>query len=356
MKTYTKFLIYNFFKSFFLVFLITFCLIFILNLLTELDFFKQINVTNSFTMYLSLINTPSFIFEMFPFIFLISSQVFLINIFEHNQIEIFRYFGLKNIDILKIICFCSFLVGIAIVLIFYNFSSSLKKIYLELKTNYTSDNKYLAVITNNGLWIKDKIDNKILIINSLEIENNYLLNSFITEFDDNYKILRNIQSEKIDIEYNTWKIHNAKVIIDNFTTEEKVLELKSNFDYQKIQTLFSNLTSLSIFELFELKKNYEQLGYSTIEVDMHLNKLVVAPFHFMLMIFFSGTIMFYFKSKKNNTFKLSLGLFMSVLIYYYNNFFYVLGNTEKISIIQSVWMPLIFLFCINQLMLKLIKS
>ena len=33
-------------------------------------------------------------------------------------------------------------------------------------------------------------------------------------------------------------------------------ELKSNFDYQKIQSLFSNLSSLSILELIDLKKNY----------------------------------------------------------------------------------------------------
>ena len=47
--------------------------------------------------------------------------------------------------------------------------------YLDLKTNYTSDGKYLAVITKNGLWIKDVIDDKILIINSVKIDQNYLI-------------------------------------------------------------------------------------------------------------------------------------------------------------------------------------
>ena len=36
----------------------------------------------------------------------------------------------------------------------------LKVLYLQLKTNYTQDDKYLAVITNNGLWIKDVINSK----------------------------------------------------------------------------------------------------------------------------------------------------------------------------------------------------
>ena len=78
MKTYTQFLIRNYLSSFLNVFFIFFCLIFILNLLTELEFFKQTEVKSTFPLYLSLINTPMFVFEMFPFVFLISTNFFLI--------------------------------------------------------------------------------------------------------------------------------------------------------------------------------------------------------------------------------------------------------------------------------------
>ena len=40
----------------------------------------------------------------------------------------------------------------------------MKNVYLELKNKYSSDDKYLAVITKNGLWIKDKINNNINIV------------------------------------------------------------------------------------------------------------------------------------------------------------------------------------------------
>ena len=151
-----------------------FSLVLILNLLSELDFFKNINVNTYFPLYLSLLNSVSLVFEMLPFIFLISTQFFFINFFKNNELEIFKYSGLKNINIIKILSLTAFLMGILLVVLFYNFSSNLKNIYLELKSNYTSDNKYLAVITNNGLWIKDKIDGKTLIINSNKIENNHI--------------------------------------------------------------------------------------------------------------------------------------------------------------------------------------
>ena len=50
-KTYTKFLVLIFLKSLFYVTIVMFSLAFILNLLTELDFFKEIDVYTSFPCY-----------------------------------------------------------------------------------------------------------------------------------------------------------------------------------------------------------------------------------------------------------------------------------------------------------------
>ena len=137
-----------------------------------------------FYIYLSFLNSPDMIFEMFPFIFLISTQLFFINLYSNNQIEIFKYSGLKNSSIIKIVCLLSFILGLFIIFCFYFLSSNFKNLYLESKLKYTTDGKYLAVITNNGLWIKDKINDTTLVINSSKIENNYLIGNFITEFDE----------------------------------------------------------------------------------------------------------------------------------------------------------------------------
>ena len=49
MKIYIKFLFLNYYKSFFYVLLVTLSLVFILNLLTELEFFKDLNVGFNFS-------------------------------------------------------------------------------------------------------------------------------------------------------------------------------------------------------------------------------------------------------------------------------------------------------------------
>ena len=76
----------------------------------------------------------------------------------------------------------------------------------------------MAAVTTNGLWIRDKIDDKILIVNSSKIDENYLINNFITEFDVNYKVIRNIKSDKINIKSNEWKILNPEILPDDLVS------------------------------------------------------------------------------------------------------------------------------------------
>ena len=196
MKTYIQFLIVTYLKSFINIFLIMLSLVFILNILQEIEFFSNKTVSPFYPAYLSLLNTPSVIFEMFPFIFLISTQFFFIKLFNNNEINIFKYSGLKNLKIVTILGFTSCVMGLIAIVLFYNLSSNLQSYYLEVKNRYTTDKTHLAVINKNGLWIKDIIKNEINIINSSKFNNNILEDTFITTFDENYDLIRNIKSNK----------------------------------------------------------------------------------------------------------------------------------------------------------------
>ncbi len=359
MKTYIKFLVNLYLRSFGFVLLIAFSLVIILNLLSELDFFKGIIVKTYFPLFLSILNSPTLIFDMFPFIFLISTQLFFINLFSNNEISIFKYSGLKNSKIISIISIVSFLLGLTIITLFYYFSSNLKNFYLELKSSYTKDGKYLAVITKNGLWIRDKIEDKTFIINASKMENEFLVDNFITEFNKEYEVIRNIRSEKINIKSNEWVIYSPVIFTNNDfikLDKGKIIKIQTNFDYEKIQSLFSNLSSLSLIELLKLRENYITMNYSTTEINIHLLKLFSYPLYMVLMTILSSIIMLKIKVNESSTFKISLGLFLSVIIYYINNFSNILGKVEKVSMSLSVLMPIIILISINAIMLYKIND
>ena len=147
-------------------------------------------------------------------------------------------------------------------------------------------------------------------------------------------------------------IKDAEIFIENNKIDEEKLYIKTNYDYEIIQNLFSNMSSLSVFELLEMRSNYKELNYSLTEVDLQLIKLISYPIFFVLMVVFSGIIMMNTKSFKSKNLKITIGFFFSVIIYYINNFFYVLGNTEKISILTAITLPLFVFALINLILLK----
>tara|TARA_B110000971_G_C19738828_1_gene376543 strand:- start:275 stop:658 length:384 start_codon:yes stop_codon:yes gene_type:complete len=116
---------------------------------------------------------------------------------------------------------------------------------------------------------------------------------------------------------------------------------------KKINTLFSNLSSLGFFELLQLRKNYKSLNYSLTEIDSHFNKLFSYPIYLTLITILASIIMFNISYQKNSLFRIILGIFLSVIIYYISNFFNVLGTSEKIPLFLSIWLPLIILLIIN---------
>ncbi|MDA8858601.1 LptF/LptG family permease, partial [Candidatus Pelagibacter sp.] len=282
-----------------------------------------------------------------PFIFLLSTQIFFIYLIDKKELEVFKYNGLTNLKIIKIIGLYTFVMGLILIVFFYNISAVMKNSYLLIKNKYSDDNKYLAVITDNGLWIKDQIENKINIINASKVNNQFLLEVSITQLSKDFEVLKIIKSKKIDISSSKWKIFKPLILKNNKKEELSEMEFKSNFDLQKINSLFSNLSSLTILELFQLKKSYKTLNYSLIDIHSHIYKVFSYPVYLTLITIFSSVIMLNIGYQKNSFFKITLGIFLSVIIYYVNYFLNILGTNEKIPLILSIFMPLIILSIIN---------
>ena len=345
---YQKLIIVSFLKIFLITSAIFLAIIFIMNIFEEITFFRDINIGIYKPILLTALNTPSSLYEIFPFIILISTQFLFIKLIENNELYIIKSYGINNLKILGIISTVAFFIGIFLILVFYNISSKLKFLYFDIKNEYTKDNKYLAVITENGIWIKDEINGKINLIHALGIEKNFLINVNITQFDSNYDFLKSIDSQKVDITNKNWNLKKNLVRLNNFETSEiDQIVFQSNFDLKKINTLFENLSSLTIWELKNLEKDFKSLGYSTLEIKIHNQKIFSYPIFITLMSLIAGILMMNIEINKSKIFYVILGILLSVLIYYVNYFSNILGENEKIPMYISVWIPLFFVSIIS---------
>ena len=347
-KIYQKYLINNFLIKFFYISLIFLSLTFILNILEEISFVKNLDISIWYPYFLTLLNLPITIFEIFPFIFLLTTQFLFYELFKKQEIDLLKKNGLSNLKIIKILFLSSIIMGIISVGIYYNLASKLKFHYLNLKNQLSNDNKYLAMVTDSGLWIKDEINQNTLIVKSSLIKGNILHKTIINEFNKDFLLIRTIQSEKINIKNNNWEIYNPIITVDNISKKDlTMIILKTNFDEEKINSLFSNISTLNLINLFTLKKEYEAIGYSSDEILLQILKLFTVPLFYGILTILSSVIMFNFSRNSSLLFNIILGVIMSVLIYYMNFIFSSLANNGKLPIIISIFFPLFILSFIS---------
>ncbi len=339
-----KFLIYLFLKKIFIVFFVFLCLVFVLNLFDEVSFFKDISSNIFLPLITTSLNSPSIIYLIFPFIFLIASQLFFIDLIEKNELDLFKINGYTNIKIVSFIGLISFILGIFIVLIFYNFSSKLKFIYLDLKNSYSLDDKYLAVINQNGLWIKDIINDETYIVNATKIEEETIKNVTISVYNKDFDIIKIISANTVDISRNDWVIKKPTIFVENNSLKsEQDITLSTNFNIFKINNLFKNLSALNFYQLYQLKKDYLNINYSFQEIDIHIKKLISFPIYLTIMSVLSSILMLNIKKNNSQIIYLLIGIFSSVTIYYVNVLSQTLGTNGAIPLNLSIWMPMIIL-------------
>jgi|TARA_B100000959_G_scaffold140847_1_gene147969 lipopolysaccharide export system permease protein len=343
-KIYQNYLIKLFLKSVLTVSFVFLTLSFFLNILAEIKFFQNYDVSIFFTIFLTLLNIPSIAFELFPFIFLISTQLFFMKLHDNEELIILKNYGLSNIKIIKLLLFTSLACGIFIITVFYNFSSELKHSYLSFKNNYTEDNKYLAVVNENGLWIRDEIDDKINIINAESLKENILNKVIISQFTKEYEFIKTINSKEVNIKNFKWILKNNLIFEENkLPIKKEKIFFYTSFDNNKIRSFFSNLTSQNILELIKTEKDYKLLGYSTIEINLFIQKLISLPIYLTIMVVLGSILMLNTKHNQSKILNIIIGIISSVSVYYLNYFINLMGETERIPFMISIWTPFLLL-------------
>jgi lipopolysaccharide export system permease protein len=228
-------------------------------------------------------------------------------------------------------------------LFFYNISANLKFFYLDIKNQYTKDDKYLAVVTGNGLWIRDDLGEIVNYINAEKLDKNKLLNVTISQFNKEFELQKVIISKSIDIKTKNWIIEQPIINSNNNTSTADQVEFFSNFDEKRIMSIFENLSSLDMFKIESLKNDYEMLGYNTDIINGHKHRLYSYPLYLAIMVSIGAILMLNIGHNKSKVVNIVIGIAVSVIIYYVNYFFNVIIETQDVSYLTSIWAPQLIL-------------
>ena len=342
-----KYLAKEFFKIVINTSLTFFCLGFVLNLFEEINFFKDLEVGINIPIILSVLFVPSLLYNMFPFVILISGIWFFLKIKKTDEIIALKVSGISNFSIIIIPSIVSIILGILIITAFNPITSVLVKKYEIIKGSYEKDQEYLAAITVNGIWIKEKNINKNNIIRSSNLNNENLIRVTIYEFDKENNFIKRIEAKSANISSFNWILKDVTIIDADgnyLSSNISRLDYISMYDIQKIKSLYSNLDTISFWNLKNEIQLLEARGYSTREMEAKFQRSFAFPFFLLSMVLLSGVFTLGMTFKENNWSYVFIAIITSVLIFYFNDFSAALGKTEKLPILISVWMPIVIIF------------
>ena len=343
-KIINKYLISKFTKIFFITLLGFLSLGIILNLFEEIEFFKNLNLSFALPIILTFSYVPTLILELLPFIVFLSSMYYFLSIRSTKDLLSIKIFGYSNIKIIMILSFFSFFVGLLFLFTVNPITATLVKYYETEKARYAKDVDHLIAVNKNGVWIKEIDGNDHKIITAEKLDNQNLKKISVYIFSDQ-QLLSRIEAESAQIYSSPWMMNNVYVydILENKKVFFEKYDFYSDNTSEKISTLYKNLNTISFLNLI---LNYSQLnkkGYPKKLLDKKINQFISLPFFLFLMVVLASIFTIGSLQRKQNFYYVLISILICVAIFYFKDLSIALGQTEKISLILSVWMPIILI-------------
>ena len=346
-KVILNYILINFLKRFLIVVLVFYSFGMILNLFEEIEFFKNLNVSIFTPLILTSILIPGMLIKILPFIIFISSMWFMLSIRNNKDLLTLKVFGYSNIKIFFILALTSFILGWAILILINPITSSMSKYYEQTKSNYSRDIDHLVTFNKNGLWIKEYLDDTHRVISANKPEGLNLLDVTIFHLDENSNLKEKITSNKVNISNKKWMLEDVTIFkpINGVLESKKFenFEIFSNYDYEKINSLFKNFDTMSFIDIVINYKDLLDSGYNKTFLNQSLHTMLSIPFFLLLMTGLASVFTMNNLQKSDNVKLIVLGLITSVLTFYFKDLSLALGQTDRIPLILAVWAPVIAL-------------
>ena len=349
-KIINRYLILNFLKIVFNAVLIFLALGIVLNLFEEIEFFKNLDQSLMTPFLLSLTFVPTLVIELLPFIIFLASMFFFLQLKSSRDLLSIKIFGYSNLKIILVLASFAFILGVIVLVAINPVTAALVKYYETEKAQYANDVDHLISINKNGVWIKENDDFGYKIINAEELKGEILKKISIYIFDNNNKILKRLESESALITDSPWIMKNTTIydLIDNSQSKKlKSYSFETNQVLEKINSLYRNLNTISFIDLVT---NYDELnkkGYSKKLLNEKINKFTSLPVFLFLMVILASIFTVGSIKEKQNFYYVLVSILISVIIYYFKDLSIALGQTNKIGLTLSIWIPVIVigLFC-----------
>lgn len=327
-------------------------LIIITNFVEELFYLKELGFNKNiyfYSFFYTIVKTPALLINFIPFVFLFSSIHFFVKIIKNSEFISLRISGISNLYIILTISIYVFILGLITILIFSPLSSEMMK-YYEKEKKKLSGNQNLIIVNDNGVWIKDfKNDNRLNIYKAESFrqnqENIFLKNLEIYIFNANGNIDEIIIAKNAQVNNDLWDLNNVNIFKTDFNKKifNSKYSFKTNIKISEFNNIFSNADTFSIWNIPSYLITLRTRGYYGDELVIKFHKYLSLPFLLFSTVILATVFTINQKKIYENYIYIFNAIISGMIIYFLSDLSIALGKSDKVPLVLSVWMPIIFI-------------
>ena len=263
-------------------------------------------------LYFSFLKYPSILNEIIPFVTIISVSFLMRNLINNNELVSMRNLGYSIFDIFIPISFAVFIMGFVFLIIINPLAIFMEQHY-DYKLETKEDSLYSIRISDNEMWIKNKIDelnSSFINIKNIDLKDMYAKDIKILNISNNSN--KFILAESGEFKENLFILNNVTYYDlknERFQNLEK-FNLIINFNKNNIINSISKYKLVPFYKYLNHTKTLTKFNLYSPEIGLYYISEIIKPIFLVILAFV--IIGFTSKFQRNeNFFKV---LFIAILI------------------------------------------
>jgi len=310
---------------------------------------------------LDILQVPSFIEEIAPFLVMLSSMTTLFSLSIRSEINVMMASGLSLWQVLLPIAFGAFLLGLFFVLIFNPISIISSKKLSKMQQVLIEKEEENLLQPPHGVWLKQ--DNLLnnggnIVIKATKVyrKNLQMKNITFWFFNKKNQFYKKIDAKDMFLKEGFWFLNDVTTNYDNNVNQLQdhlkiATNLKADFITKKILNNFENVNLFSVYELPNLINNLKDSGFSPRKFLVYYNLFLVKPFLFIAMALMAAFFAINSVRSKYNIIFFVFGIAAGLVLYISLVIIAALGSSGVIPIFLSTWVVVVVLMTISMLLI-----
>lgn len=299
---------------------------------------------------LVLLKIPYHYQMLLPFIVLISAIIAMSRLNRTNETIVARSFGISIWQMATgMLGFIIMLSGFYLTIL-NPLSAILNQRHEKLEQKLFSGNDISFTLFEEGVWLRENFMNRqsIITISRINTQEKSFEKIQFQNFSPDFSFKSRIDAQQATIKNGYWclkdvVIYNAKKPKENFTS----LDLKTDLTYNKILNSDMDPKYLSFWRLPNYISLLDNSGLSSLPYRMYWHSLLAKIGFMMSLVFLSAAFTQRPVRQGYTTLLIFLALTTGLVLHFFSDIVYALGQIDKLPILIAAWAPTIIVMLIS---------